>query len=271
MDLTPKYPPSAELRGRPLIHISSLDKRLLISLKLNGMVLTKRQEDILEKIVEEYINSALPVSSLALQKKHNFGIKPAAIRLEMEKLTAQGYLRQPHTASGRVPTDKGYRFFVDKLLEKRVNNLAENNFLATVEKMKMETEEPLAFFQALTRKLAETTSSLTISYYENDNLWLKEGWQEMLEEPEFREPDCLAELFETIENWQKILPKLLQEGDILEIFIGREIPFKKAQDFGIIVSRCELAPEKQSIFTIIGPQRMAYRKNIELMQSLTKI
>ena len=82
----------------------------------------KRQKEILNSVIEEYINSAQPVSSQLLEKKYDFGICPATIRIEMQKLTDKGFLCQPHTSAGRVPTDKGYRFFVDNLLEKEFEN-----------------------------------------------------------------------------------------------------------------------------------------------------
>ena len=81
------------------------------------MTMTKRQGKLLDKIVREYINSALPVSSQLLDERYNFGISPATLRIEMQKLTDRGFLYQPHTSAGRVPTDKGFRFFVDELFE----------------------------------------------------------------------------------------------------------------------------------------------------------
>src|SRR4030042_6643044 len=77
--------------------------------------LTERQEKILDIALREYVATAQPVSSQELLKKHDFGVSPATIRNEMQKLTDKGYLLQPHTSAGRIPTDKGYRFFVNKL------------------------------------------------------------------------------------------------------------------------------------------------------------
>jgi len=80
------------------------------------METTQRQTEILNRLIQEYIDSARPVSSQLLEKKYDFSICPAMIRIEMQKLTDQGFICQPHTSAGRVPTDKGYRFFVDNLL-----------------------------------------------------------------------------------------------------------------------------------------------------------
>ena len=89
------------------------------------MKLTERQEKILDIIVREYVNSAQPVSSKLLEKKYDFDISPATIRIEMQKLTDKGFLSQPHTSAGRVPTDNGYRFFVNNLMEQKNRNVDE--------------------------------------------------------------------------------------------------------------------------------------------------
>ncbi len=80
------------------------------------MVITERQSKILNTLIQEYINTANPVGSEFLVEKHNFKVCPATLRNEMQKLTESGYLCQPHTSAGRVPTNKGYRFFVDSFL-----------------------------------------------------------------------------------------------------------------------------------------------------------
>jgi len=82
------------------------------------MELSARQKNILDIVVRDYIELARPVSSQYLENRYDFGICPATIRNEMQKLTDLGYLSQPHTSAGRVPTDKGYRLFVDSLMEK---------------------------------------------------------------------------------------------------------------------------------------------------------
>ena len=79
--------------------------------------LTNRQKIILTLIAHEHINSAEPVGSKLLVERFNIGLSSATIRNEMSVLTELGYLRQPHTSAGRVPTEKGYRFFVGRLTQ----------------------------------------------------------------------------------------------------------------------------------------------------------
>ena len=78
--------------------------------------LTPRQLQIMKTIIEEHIQSGIPVGSETLDKKHNLGISPATIRNEMVVLTKKGMLEQPHTSAGRAPTEEGYRYFVSQLM-----------------------------------------------------------------------------------------------------------------------------------------------------------
>ena len=77
------------------------------------------QEDrrlaVLRAIVEDYVSTQEPVGSKALVERHNLGVSPATIRNDMAALEDEGLIAQPHTSAGRIPTDKGYRFFVDHL------------------------------------------------------------------------------------------------------------------------------------------------------------
>jgi heat-inducible transcriptional repressor len=79
------------------------------------MALDDRKLEVLRAIVEDYVHTQEPVGSKALVERHNLRVSPATVRNDMAVLEEEGYLRQPHTSAGRVPTDKGYRLFVDRL------------------------------------------------------------------------------------------------------------------------------------------------------------
>ena len=80
--------------------------------------LTERQQNILRLVVQEYIQTAVPVGSKTIAQAHSLGFSSATIRNEMATLEELGYLMHPHTSAGRVPTEMGYRYFVEKLMEK---------------------------------------------------------------------------------------------------------------------------------------------------------
>src|SRR6476660_7051430 len=89
------------------------------------MALDERKLDVLRAIVEDYVSTQEPVGSKALVERHNLGVSPATIRNDMAVLEEEGYIAQPHTSAGRIPTDKGYRLFVDRLAGVRPLSAAE--------------------------------------------------------------------------------------------------------------------------------------------------
>ena len=90
-----------------------------------------RQLDILRAIVEEYVATEEPVGSKAISQRHGLGISPATIRNEMSVLEDAGFITQPHTSAGRIPTDKGYRLFVDKIATVKPLSKAERRAIET--------------------------------------------------------------------------------------------------------------------------------------------
>ena len=234
------------------------------------MAITERQNLILDKIIEEYIAAAQPVSSQGLEKKYNFGISPATIRIEMQKLTETGFLYQPHTSAGRAPTDKGYRFFVNRIIKSNFKDFDDKKFFEEFEQIERVIEDSLKFTQLLTKNLASASSSLALSYlFDKDFLW-KEGWEEILGEPEFKETEYISNFAKLLKNFEENI-KGLKVSSKIQIYIGRENPFPKARDFSIIISRCYFPEKQEGILAILGPKRMAYQKNISLINSLIKL
>src|SRR3954454_9506951 len=78
-------------------------------------MLDERKLEVLRAIVEDYVSTQEPVGSKTLVERHNLGVSPATIRNDMAALEDEGYIAQPHTSAGRIPSDKGYRLFVDRL------------------------------------------------------------------------------------------------------------------------------------------------------------
>ena len=81
------------------------------------MILDNRKRRILQAIIDDYIDTAEPVGSRTIARKHELGLSSATIRNEMADLEEMGYLEQPHTSAGRIPSDKGYRLYVDELMQ----------------------------------------------------------------------------------------------------------------------------------------------------------
>lgn len=123
------------------------------------MDITERQEKILHSLIKEYLDLANPVSSDLLKKKSGLDISGATIRNELQELTELGYVTQPHTSAGRVPTHKGYRYFVEITFSssQQVPDLTKEIQIA-----RQKIQEELKLAQELTKSL--TQISTTLSY-----------------------------------------------------------------------------------------------------------
>lgn len=231
------------------------------------MKVTDRQKKILNSITEEYIESAEPVSSSLIEKDYDFDLSPATIRSEMQKLTDFGFLFQPHTSSGRVPTDKGYRLYVDELLNKEFLEESGLFFDDLVEKGMKDTFRLLSL---VTKSLAENSSTLALSHLLGEKTSWKEGWELVIQEPEFREERFAVSFRDFLQHFEEEIEDFKIESGI-NVYIGRENPFPKARDFSLIISKCSLPHKEKGVLAILGPKRMSYQRNINSMNSLLKI
>ena len=118
-------------------------------------MLEQRQRQVLQAIIEEYINTAEPVSSGTIVESYNLGCSSATIRNDMAELERLGYIEKTHTSSGRVPSAKGYRFYVDELLNDEKISLDEIQFI----KSKLETK--VNEIEDLTKIATDTISEIT--------------------------------------------------------------------------------------------------------------
>lgn len=231
------------------------------------MKISERQQDVLNKLVADYIELAKPISSKLLEKRHKFGLSPATLRIEMQKLTDRGFISQPHTSAGRVPTDKGYRFFVNNLLQKKGE---ERKDIKDIEDI-FDIKDNFRFADQITKFLAESSSNFGFLHFSDEHLSWKEGWQEMFDEPEFESKEFVFDFSEFLENFEERVDDLAENSGI-KIYIGKESNFPKAKDFSIITAKCLLPPDnRETILSILGPKRMDYDKNIGLLGSLMNL
>lgn len=97
----------------------------------------ERKNRVLQAIIEDYVSTAEPVGSRTIARKYNLGVSPATIRNEMSDLEELGYLEQPHTSAGRIPSDRGYRYYVDCLMQTREVTPAEHELIRRTFQRKM--------------------------------------------------------------------------------------------------------------------------------------
>jgi heat-inducible transcriptional repressor len=119
------------------------------------LVLDDRKSKVLQAIIEDYVATAEPVGSLTLSRKFNLGVSAATIRNEMAELEERGFLEQPHKSAGRVPSDRGYRYYVDCLMESKAATPAEEETIRRTFQRKISEVDTL--FRETARILTETT------------------------------------------------------------------------------------------------------------------
>lgn len=114
-----------------------------------------RKNKVLQAIIEDYVATAEPVGSRTIARKYNLGVSPATIRNEMYDLEELGYLEQPHTSAGRIPSDRGYRYYVDCLMQQQPISPADNEVIRRTFERKAREIDTLV--RETARLLSETT------------------------------------------------------------------------------------------------------------------
>ena len=124
--------------------------------------LDDRKLAVLRAIVQDYVGTEEPVGSKALVERHNLGVSPATVRNDMATLEDEGYIHQPHTSAGRVPTDKGYRLFVDRLTEVKPLSGAERRAIGSFLDNAVDLDDVVA---RTVRLLAQLTRQVAVVQY----------------------------------------------------------------------------------------------------------
>jgi len=229
--------------------------------------MTERQIKILKALIEEYIKTAEPISSDFLSKKYDFGLCPSAIRIEMQFLIKSGFLEQPHTSAGRVPTDRAYRFFVDALEDYR-DRERQSVEQALNRILNRQTKDQFRLAGNLTKFMADNSSALAIIHFLNHDISWKEGWDEIIKEPEFMDLEFVSNILNFLDNFEEKIKELNPQG--IGIYIGHEIPISKSRNLSLVCSICPIPNNEKAFVSILGPKRMDYAKNINLIQSVNK-
>jgi len=122
----------------------------------------ERRLAVLRAIVEDYVSTQEPVGSKALVERHGLGVSPATVRNDMAALEEEGLITQPHTSAGRIPTDKGYRLFVDRLTTIKPMSTAEKRAIATILDGAVDLDDVV---QRSVRLLAQLTHQVALVQY----------------------------------------------------------------------------------------------------------
>lgn len=220
--------------------------------------LTARQTSLLKTIIDEYLEVAEPVGSLAIEKKYNLGVSPATIRNEMANLTKLGYLRQPHTSSGRVPTPAAMKFYISQLMEEKEMGLAQE--VKVKEDLKSQKSDFDQLMEEATEALAKETHSLAVAATSDGRAW-RSGFSNIYETPDFFDaPATCQSIFSFLEE-EKSLHELLFERltglSPIEVLFGEEFGWPNFDQVGVVASRFS-AKGKNGAIGVVGSFGLNY-------------
>lgn len=231
--------------------------------------MTERQQAILRAIVEQYAEVASPVGSSLLSKV--FNVSSATIRAEMAELERLGFIHQPHTSAGRIPTDKGYRFYVNLLGESAdvpAERRAERALTARVESGGL----PERTIRNAVDTLVELTHNLGLATIGNQ-LYMS-GLSNLFGQPEFvsgAHVQRVARLLDNLEPWLREAAP----NEPLSVYIGAENPIGRSANASLIISRFRSPYSDRSYIGVLGPTRQQYRDVMSLVaragQSLEEV
>lgn len=231
--------------------------------------MTERAIKILLAGVEEYIKTGQPISSLHLSQKYDFGISPAMLRWELFKLEQRGFLIHPYTSCGRLPSEKGYRFFVNYILNnQRILNQKKKQ-ISDLEKILLEFD---AIGEVL-EKISEISDSYLLWFDSNyDNVY-ESSLADVLESYEFTDNREILNFIKFIERIKSARDKILADlaNEDIAVFIGNEFPYKEDDilfNFSLLGIENEWPKFGRAVLLMAGPQRMNYKNNLIILKKL---
>ncbi|MDO5343305.1 MAG: DeoR family transcriptional regulator [Candidatus Saccharibacteria bacterium] len=233
--------------------------------------MTDRQMAILIALIEQYAEVAAPVGSVTLAKL--FGVSSATIRSEMAKLEELGLITHPHTSAGRIPTDQGYRFYVNQLTEREeqrrlgdggeVAPSVDRSARAIDARVQTHLDRADRAIRSAVDSLVELTHNMGLATI-GDELYIN-GMGNLFSHPEFHDGmnvQAVARLIDNLEPWLREAAP----NEPLNVYIGAENPIGKSSGASLIISRFRSPFSNRSYIGVLGPTRQSYAKVMRLVR-----
>lgn len=222
------------------------------------MAISERKKTILKTIIKEYLKTAQPVSSGLLVEKYKLNCSPATVRNEMMELEEEGYIFQPHTSAGRLPTALAYKLCLadlkPKLFEGEKSQALEKNFSREENDLKK------------TAKIIAELSGCAVfwAFHKNDLYYT--GISNLFSQPEFKQMELIYDVSKIIDKMEEIIEGMFEEKkEELSVLVGEDNPF--GHFLSTILVRYNYK-NQSGLVGLLGPMRMDYEKNLAIMNWL---
>ena len=213
--------------------------------------------------MEEYIKTAEPVGSKLLVEKYGLDLSPATVRNDMAELEAAGFLVQPFTSAGRVPTEAGYQYYIQQYIDlnKELKPSEKEKIINSNKNIGGNKEE---MTKNLARVLAEESGLGVFVGFDENNVYYT-GLTNIFSQPEFHDLNLVHNMSRVLDHLDEVMEEIYEDvGEEVEVKIGHENPF--ASDCSAVVIKV-----KDTVLGVVGPMRMDYKQNISLMNFIKSI
>ncbi len=224
----------------------------------------KRKIQLITRLVHQYISSAQPVGSISLVEKYHLPVSSATVRNELVELEEQGYIVQPHLSAGRVPTESGYRLYIQYMKPVKVSGKQEQQLQTLWNEQSKDLETTL---RKMAKMLAELTGEVVFISFDKIRTYCT-GMSNLYTKPEFNDKKLLSSISEVIDALDDIIEKSYSIiPDHPEILIGQKNYFSK--ECSTIIMRYD-AKKGKGVLGIMGSMRMNYSRNMSLIKAAQK-
>ena len=215
-----------------------------------------RKQEILDIIIKEHIKTGAPVGSSIVVDRYRLDISSATVRNEMASLENDGYIAQPHTSAGRVPTEIAYRLYLDNLKEKKINS---QNAKVLDQNLGKADEDS---FKKTAKELARLSGNAVFWAIHKNNLYYT-GISNLLTQPEFAQTNLILDISAVIDRVDEIISEIFEAiKEEPEILIGSNNPFGNFCSTILVKYKKD---DNIGLFGILGPMRMDYENNLALV------
>ena len=224
-----------------------------------------RKENLLKAIVDEYVATANPVGSSLIVEKYFPDLSSATVRNEMADLEEMELIGQPHTSAGRMPTIKGYQYYLDNFLafEEIIDNHDE-----TLEKIAQEFSFNDDSIKSLAKAMAEISDLALLVGFAPMNVYYT-GISNLFRQPEFVQQNLLYSMSDVIDSLDEVMAKIFNQiSGEPQVLLGEQNPFG---EMSAVVLAKYIRQDREGIIGILGPTRMDYRQNLGLVKQAKRV
>lgn len=216
--------------------------------------MTARQETLLKELLEKFISQAEPVSSALLAKR--LRVSSATVRNELAELEKAGYVEQPHTSAGRIPTLQGYRFYVERYLSSKEPAEAVSKRLKGCLNADHQAK-------AIAKELAELAHAAVMIALGKDSFYYT-GISELFSQPEFNNQQTVVSISRVLDVLGEALESLYRSASTeTSVLIGENNPLSPA--CALFVNRCLVEKDREGILAMVAPLRNDYNRNLGMI------